>query len=480
MPPPVALVVFILGIAGLFVLDRDRRVQTSKGLWLPVIWLWIFGSREVSLWMASFGIGSSGISGDPSLDGSPIDRAVYIVLLLIGVVVLVRRGPKIGRFLAANTPILVYFLYCLVSVVWSDYTDISLKRWIKSLGDLVMVTIVLTETDLLAAVKRLLSRVTFLLIPLSVLLIKYYPSIGKGFKHYGTAIYTGVTTTKNILGVVCLIGGLGSLWRFLAAYRDRKDPHRARHLVIHGVILAMVMWLFAMAQSMTGLACFLMAGGILVATSLSAFARKPSIVHLLVAGVIFVSFATLFLGAGDSSLQAMGKDVTLTGRTEIWHLVLGMTGNPLVGTGFGSFWLPGWRRDKIWAIYWWHPNEAHNGYIEVFLNLGWLGVCLLAVLLVTGYRNVLSILRTNPNLGRLTLAYFVVGVVYNFTEAGFRMLDPIWIMFLMVIMTVPKTFTRRVPKVPAAADAGQTPDSTLPESNADYLQPVAFRGADKV
>src|SRR6266536_4139 len=480
MPPSVALAVFILGIAGLFVLDRDRSAQTSKALWLPVIWLWIFGSRELSVWMFSLGMESSEMMGDPSLEGSPIDRAVYILLLLIGVVVLVRRGKKVGRLLAANAPILAYFSYCLLSVLWSDYPDVSFKRWIKSLGDLVMVAIVVTEVDLLAAVKRLLSRVSFLLIPLSVLLIKYYSNIGKGFKHYGVAVYTGVTTTKNILGVVCLLCGLGSLWRLLAAYRDRKDPHRSRHLAVHGVILAMVMWLFSMAHSMTGLGCFLLAGGVLVATILLPSARRPSSVHLLVAGVVLASFATLFLGAGGSSLQAMGKDVTLTGRTEIWHLVLGMTGHPLVGTGVESFWLPGWRRDKIWDIYWWHPNEAHNGYIEVFLNLGWIGICLLGVLLVTGYRNVLATLRGDPHLGRLKLAFFVVGVIYNFTEAGFRMLDPIWIVFLMAIMTLPKTVPRRVARVPSVAAAGRTDDLTLQESDADYLLPAGIRRNERV
>ena len=471
MPPQVALVVFIVGIAGLFLLDRERGTRTSPGLWLPVIWLWIFGSREVSIWMASLRGGNEAIAGDLSLEGSPIDRAVYMGLIALGVAVLAMRGPKVWRFLLANTPVILYFLYCLFSVVWSEYSDVAMKRWIKSLGDLVMVAIVLTEADVVQAFKRVLARVTFLLIPLSVLLIKYYPNIGKGFKHYGTAIYTGVTTTKNILGVVCLICGLGTLWRLLAAYRDRKNPRRKRQLLVHSVVLAMVIWLLSMAHSMTGLACFLMAGTILTATGLSRFARRPSIVHVLVAGVVFASFATLFMGAGSSSLEAMGKDVTLTGRTQIWRLVLGMTGNPLIGTGFESFWLPGWRRDQIWAIYWWHPNEAHNGYIEVFLNLGWIGVCLLAALLYTGYRNTLATLRTDSNLGRIKLAFFVAAVIYNYTEAGFRMLDPIWIVFLMVIMAVPKPISRRGVRTRSAQTEVRQDQSTQ-ESQTDYALPA--------
>ena len=57
----------------------------------------------------------------------------------------------------------------------------------------------------------------------------------------------------------------------------------------------------------------------------------------------------------------------------------------MVGTGFESFWL-GKRLERMWSIYWWHPREAHDGYIEIFLNLGWLGIVMFGIVLVTGYR----------------------------------------------------------------------------------------------
>lgn len=441
MSPQIAAVVCALGILGLFALDRERESRTSKALWIPVVWLWIVGSREVSQWLAVFGIGHAGTelnSPDHYFEGdSSVDFWVFATLLVFGVAVLVRRGPTVARLLQTNLPILLFFLYCGSSVLWSDYPAIAFKRWLKALGDMVMLLIVLTDPDRLAAVKRLLTRTSFLLIPLSVLFIKYFPELGKGFKHYGTPIYFGVTTNKNLLGLICMLLGLASLWRFLAAYGDREAAHRSRHLVAHGTLLAMVLWLFSMAHSMTGLACFLLGGLLIVATSVPAALRRPGVVHFLVATVVCVSLSALFLGIGGGVLEEMGKDATLTGRTAIWDLVLSLSGNPLFGTGFESFWLPGWRLDKIWRMYWWHPNEAHNGYIEVYLNLGLIGGALLAVLMMTGYRNVVNVLRREPVVGRLLLAYFVVGVVYNFTEAGFRMLNPVWITFLLAIMVVP-------------------------------------------
>jgi exopolysaccharide production protein ExoQ len=132
----------------------------------------------------------------------------------------------------------------------------------------------------------------------------------------------------------------------------------------------------------------------------------------------------------------MGRDSTLTGRTELWKELIGMNANPMLGTGFESFWL-GERLQKLWELHWWHPNEAHNGYLEVYLNLGFIGVAMLAAMIVKGYRNVRNQLNRDPETGRLLIAYFVVGLTYNFTEAAIRTTDPMWITFLLAIVAVP-------------------------------------------
>ena len=165
-------------------------------------------------------------------------------------------------------------------------------------------------------------------------------------------------------------------------------------------------------------------------------AQKPLFVNLFVAAVLVVSFSALFLDTGMGLVNDLGRDATLSGRTALWNQLLGMAGNPLFGTGFESFWL-GKRLEKLWSMYWWHPNEAHNGYLEVFLNLGWIGVALIGLVMVKGYRNVISAFRRDPDVGSLGLTYFVVATTYNFTEAGFRMMDPIWIIFLTAITVVP-------------------------------------------
>src|ERR1700733_6288639 len=81
-----AFLICSAGVGGLFYLDRDRTVRTSKALWLPVIWLWIAASRPISSW---FGLSPASDGGlGSTLDGSPTDAAVYAALMVVGFVVL--------------------------------------------------------------------------------------------------------------------------------------------------------------------------------------------------------------------------------------------------------------------------------------------------------------------------------------------------------------------------------------------------------
>ena len=75
--------------------------------------------------------------------------------------------------------------------------------------------------------------------------------------------------------------------------------------------------------------------------------------------------------------------------------------------------------------------SAHNGYIEVYLDLGWIGVCLIALILISGYRRAIKAFQRDRELGSLFLAYVATATIYSITEAGFRVLTASWI-FLLV------------------------------------------------
>jgi hypothetical protein len=82
----------------------------------------------------------------------------------------------------------------------------------------------------------------------------------------------------------------------------------------------------------------------------------------------------------------------------------------------------------------------------MYLSLGWLGLLMFAVVVITGYRTVSSAFRRNSEEGALRLAYFVVAVAYNFTESAFGPLNVIWIFFLLATISVPGGWMKSKPR----------------------------------
>ena len=109
--------------------------------------------------------------------------------------------------------------------------------------------------------------------------------------------------------------------------------------------------------------------------------------------------------------------------------------NDWIGAGYSSFWL-GPRLDTMIAnvTHTWVPNQAHNGYLEVFVNLGWVGVGMLGLVIFTGYCSVIAAWREKRPASDLMLAYFLIGVISNISEASFfRNLNSAWLFFLIAI-----------------------------------------------
>lgn len=461
----IAALVFAVGITGLFLLERERKNRPTNALFLPLIWLLIAGSRNVGEWLQ---MGAPSDGGDAYLDGNPLDRNLLSLLIGIGLVILFQRRRKVGKLLRANIPILLYFAYCLVSIIWSDFPFVALKRWVRAGGDVVMVLIVLTDRDWLLGRRRLYAWAGFVLLPISVLLIRYYSELGRTYSVFdGQVFWTGVTTNKNELGMICMVFGLASLSRVLDILRGREGPHKAGVWFAHGIVVAMAIWLIHVADSATSLACFVIGGTVLVLTSWSFVARRPLFVHLLVAAMLGIAVSALFLGVGTGLVNNLGRNSTLTGRTEMWSHALHLVENPIFGTGYESFWV-GERLEKMRPV---APgvNQAHNAYIEIYLNLGWAGLALFGLVIASGYRKIIQAFRQNGDAARLALTYFVVTLSYGFTEAGaVKFRSPVWISFLMAIMATPLMRLRQNPNSRSLVARRQQSTTSNSAENAVY------------
>src|SRR6185436_15836031 len=187
------------------------------------------------------------------MDGSPLDRNIFLALMVLAAFVVARRSVSWGSFTLGNAAIALFFVFSFVSIGWSDYPLVAFKRWHKVLGHVIVALVVLTDREPNLALTALVRRCAYVLIPLSVLYIKYYPTLGRGFDFWtGAAVNTGITTDKNALGNLCLITGLFFVaMMFVGSKGKRFVAGVDRYVSI--VFIYAIGWLLIMAQSSTAL-----------------------------------------------------------------------------------------------------------------------------------------------------------------------------------------------------------------------------------
>jgi O-antigen ligase len=436
-PPQAALLIVVTGIVGLFWLDRQGSRQ-SRALFVPFTWLLIAISRPVSSWL-SLSAPTVEARADSYMEGSPLDRNILMALIALALVVLWRRRESALAIVRANGAIVALLVYCLISISWADFPVVSAKRWVRGVADVMMIMVILTDPRPVAAFQWVLTRIGFLLVPLSILFIRFYPELGRTYSPGGAPMWTGVCTDKNALGALCMIVGAVTLWRMMETWTTRENGRAGRLIALTSVFL-MIVYLISIIDSKTAQMCFLFA---IVAICLRGLFHRPWLVFGYTAGAVVACYLVLIAGIGTGALEAIGREESLTGRTYVWRNVLlvaadpeqrwGTRVSPWLGAGYESFWLG----DRLRVLRGWGGNQAHNGYLEIYVNLGWFGVAFLTGVIVAGYRNMIAFLRTSPALGRVKVAFFVICLTYNFSEAAFKMMTPVWLMFLWATLATP-------------------------------------------
>jgi exopolysaccharide production protein ExoQ len=433
MPPKLALFLTLGFIYFLFRRDFREKPNVTGALWLPLLWFLIICSRAVTQWLDVFGVHVGATSVE---EGSPVDAFVYYTLISAGIYVLNKRQVRLADVAHNNPWLIAFLLYSCFAILWSDFPFIAFKRWTKIIGHPIMVLIILTEPDPKEALRRLMKRCAYVVVPLSIVLIKYFPTIGR---HAGpwatTSMNQGIAQGKNLLGADCMILGFFFFWHLLQTWRIEKGKARRNELLLIAGFLLAICWLFRMAQSSTALMSMII--GVLTIVFLGLrVVNKRLIGAYVVTGVVILLIAEAAFGISGMIIAGLGRDSTLTGRTELWKQVLEFQTNPILGVGCESFWL-GERLRKIGELYWWQANEAHNGYIETYLNLGAIGVFLMIGWMIAAFRKSVLEFFSNPEWGRFRLGFLAAAVVYNLAESAFRTLHPVWFVFYIIALDYP-------------------------------------------
>lgn len=438
MPPVLAALLTAAFVFLLFARDaRHAKRDQSWALWIPVLWMAITGSRFVSQWLD---LRHAGVT--EGSEGSPIDAIYFGTLIVVGIGILVRRRVALGGLVRKNGWLIALLVYSLASILWSDFPFIASKRWVKTLGHPVMALIILTEQDPVNALRTVMKRCAYLLLPLSVLLIKYFPEYGRGFDAFtGKATNSGAGLTKNDLGYVCMLLGLFLSWNLLTQRRFGDRRTRRGEILLSFGFLLMVGWLMKMADSATSLATLTLGVGAMVVLG-SGLVSKRSVGIFVVVSLLIALAAEFTFGFYHEVIGLLGRDPTLTDRTYVWVDAIALQDRPIIGVGFESFWL-GPRLEALWAKWWWRPNQAHNGYIETYLNLGLIGVLLLLAVVVSTFRKITKQFSTDFGFARLRLTFLVAILAFNFTEAGFTAVHFVWTMFYIIAIDVPRREAKR-------------------------------------
>ncbi len=426
-------------VAVLFIWEQKRRPMTSWGLWVALLWILIIGSRYISAWS---GVDIELDSSDVLLDGSPLDRNIFIGLIIAGGWALLKRKPDWNKIFHSNRWFYAFFIYCGISIIWSDYPFVSFKRWAKELGNVIMVLVIVTEVNPLQAIKAVFIRYVYLVIPLSLLLIYFFPQYGT---YYGddnwTLFYSGIATNKNKLGVITSFSSLFLIWDLIHVRdENRRGIDWIRSSTTLG-LLVMAGWLIFKAHSATALLCLVMGVFSLVFMKHHYIVRQVR--YLGTYSLLVVSLAALLLnlfpGILDFVTGIVGRDKTFTGRTDLWLELLTEPINPLLGTGYQSFWL-GTRADFLWEKYLFHPIQAHNGYIETYLNGGLIGVGLLVALILATGSKLKKVLLIERSFGILMITLLLAAIFYNFTEAMISRHSLLWFILSVAALYSPPQY----------------------------------------
>jgi exopolysaccharide production protein ExoQ len=197
----------------------------------------------------------------------------------------------------------------------------------------------------------------------------------------------------------------------------------------------LILWLVHLADSATTLVTLLAGAASLWILSHQRFRETNLLLWISgAAGVLFALDAQFSLSA--TVIESLGRDATLTDRTLLWADILAIPNNSLVGAGFESFWL-GERLATMWEKWAFRPNQAHNGYLETYVNGGWLGLAFLSIFIISCYRRAKASLISSPWLGQFRMGFLVMILVYNYAEATFKALHPLFFVMFLISLDVP-------------------------------------------
>lgn len=370
--------------------------------------------------------------GNLNAENNPDSLMQVLWTLIYGVVIALLIVNYFNQMIRARGVWLLSFLVgaTVFSVLWSDVPFLTAQRAFALVGTTALGTLLglrYSRTELM----RLVAWTLALAAIASLIFIVLLPGYGVIQDHRGVA-WRGAFTTKGQLSQLMTLSSV--VW-FL--YLRQSSSHRIIKLLL---LLTSVTLVFE-ARSVTSLI-------VLIAVAMFIPAFRVLRLQFGLAVPMFLMYAaavgTFMIWAASNSNNLaywFGRDPTLTGRTSLWQIAWEkVLERPFLGYGYSGFWR-GWAGPSadVWLAIGWRPPHAHNGYLEIALQLGFVGVIIYAAVYLQALARAVTLARQIKGVdGEFPLVFLLFTFLVNFSEVYILGRNTIyWVLFVTILFQPP-------------------------------------------
>lgn len=393
-----------------------------------------------------------------STQGGLATQLAWFGIYGITFLLIVARWQEFSRVIMRDKLLLLLVSIALLSVLWSAAPEATIRRGTALLGTTLFgayLAVRYDQEELLRLLAWALGIAVLLSLVFALALPSYGVVSGDAPSYTGKEGWRGTYEEKNALGSTMALSAVVFLLLALS---------RHKHRWVLWACFGLSVCLLLLSNSMTALVSLVILLALL--PLYKALRWQYTLVVPLFAVAIFVggTVAAWLLGNTESILATLGRDATLTGRTEIWPAVLeSIWQRPWLGYGYGGFWL-GWAGES--AHLWLRtaslfgpqpvgPDHAHNGFLDLWLNIGLLGVSVFTVgLLLAFFKAVAQVRLTRTAEAFWPLAYLTLMLLYASVDFPvLRHYSILWVLYVAIVLSMPGRVaqTRRRPTKGAPA-----------------------------
>jgi exopolysaccharide production protein ExoQ len=350
-----------------------------------------------------------------SLQFVPMFGTAAALAFLIFALAFVARQPRaVPLEMVGHAGLWLMVGWCLLSVMWSDYPALSLRYGLQ-LGVTVLFAIALAAR---------LSPIVLLKCLAICFLVACAASLASGRARADGLGFLGIYNSKNAMAAASSVLLLVSICLIF----DRRLPASWRGLGVVGAGLGLTLLVKANsigAAVATAAVCLALVV-ILALRRLSGSQRLVAgvLAGLVAVGLMFASLAYIDPIA-EAFLEATGKDLSLTGRTDLWQTALDeIGGRPWLGAGYQAVWVTGNPlAETLWHDFGVESRTGfhfHNAYLSNAVEIGVIGAALQALLVFGGLIGSLGWVMRDFKAETLFMALFMVRqVVLSMIEVPF-------------------------------------------------------------